>query len=94
MWHCVKSSKRGSSEQCVIAVAHIPRRERKRALRDVYAVEPVAPKFNPSGLSLAVPFVGLLSLAGLGAAESNVNGGVIGVVNNLENQPENSGLGS
>ena len=26
---------------------HIPKRERKRALRDVYAVEPVAPKFNP-----------------------------------------------
>ena len=24
-----------------------PKRERKRALRDVYAVEPVAPKFNP-----------------------------------------------
>ena len=26
---------------------HIPKRERKRALRDVYAIEPVAPKFNP-----------------------------------------------
>ena len=25
----------------------IPKRERKRALRDIYAVEPVAPKFNP-----------------------------------------------
>ena len=28
-------------------VTHIPKRERKRALRDVYAIEPVAPKFNP-----------------------------------------------
>ena len=26
---------------------HIPKRERKCTLRDVYAVEPVAPKFNP-----------------------------------------------
>ena len=26
---------------------HIPKRERKHALRDVYAMEPVAPKFNP-----------------------------------------------
>src|SRR3954464_9724258 len=26
---------------------HIPKRERKRALRDVYAIQPVAPKFNP-----------------------------------------------
>ena len=32
------------------------------------------------GWSLTVPFVGLLSLAGLAAAESSVNGGVIGVV--------------
>ena len=31
----------------MIYVTHIPKRERKRALRDVYAVEPVAPKFNP-----------------------------------------------
>ena len=28
-------------------VNHIPKRERKHALRDVYAMEPVAPKFNP-----------------------------------------------
>ena len=28
-------------------VTHIPKRERKHALRDVYAVEPIAPKFNP-----------------------------------------------
>jgi hypothetical protein len=31
----------------MIYVTHIPKRERKRTLRDVYAVEPVAPKFNP-----------------------------------------------
>ena len=31
----------------MIYVTHIPKRERKRALRDVYALEPVAPKFNP-----------------------------------------------
>ena len=33
-----------------------------------------------AGWSSAAPFIGLLSLAGLGAVESNVNGGVIGVV--------------
>ena len=31
----------------MIYATHIPKRERKRTLRDVYAVEPVAPKFNP-----------------------------------------------
>ena len=31
----------------MIYANHIPKRERKRALRDVYAMEPVAPKFNP-----------------------------------------------
>jgi hypothetical protein len=31
----------------MIYVMHIPKKERKRALQDVYAVEPVAPKFNP-----------------------------------------------
>ena len=31
----------------MIYVTHIPKRERKRALRDVYAVEHVVPKFNP-----------------------------------------------
>ena len=31
----------------MIYATHIPRTERKRALRDVYAIEPVAPKFNP-----------------------------------------------
>ena len=31
----------------MIYVTHIPKRTRKCALRDVYAVEPVAPKFNP-----------------------------------------------
>ena len=31
----------------MIYATHIPKRERKRALRDVYAIEPVAPKFNP-----------------------------------------------
>ena len=30
----------------MIYATHIPKRERKRALRDVYALEPVAPKFN------------------------------------------------
>ena len=30
----------------MIYAMNIPRKERKRALRDVYAVEPVAPKFN------------------------------------------------
>ena len=31
----------------MIYVTHTPKRERKRALKDVYAMEPVAPKFNP-----------------------------------------------
>ena len=31
----------------MIYASHIPKRERKRALRDVYVLEPVAPKFNP-----------------------------------------------
>ena len=31
----------------MIYATHIPKRERKHALRDVYAMEPVAPKFNP-----------------------------------------------
>ena len=31
----------------MIYATHIPKRELKRALRDVYAMEPVAPKFNP-----------------------------------------------
>lgn len=31
----------------MIFVTHIPKRECKHALRDVYVVEPVAPKFNP-----------------------------------------------
>ena len=31
----------------MIYATHIPKRERKRALRDVYAIDPVAPKFNP-----------------------------------------------
>ena len=31
----------------MIYATHIPKRERKRALRVVYAMEPVAPKFNP-----------------------------------------------
>ena len=30
----------------MLYATHIPKRERKRALRDVYAMEPVAPKFN------------------------------------------------
>ena len=31
----------------MIYATHIPKRERKCALRDIYAIEPVAPKFNP-----------------------------------------------
>ena len=31
----------------MIYATHFPKRERKHALRDVYAMEPVAPKFNP-----------------------------------------------
>ena len=31
----------------MIYATHIPKREWKRALRDVYTMEPVAPKFNP-----------------------------------------------
>ena len=31
----------------MIYVSHIPRRECKRTLQDVYTVEPVVPKFNP-----------------------------------------------
>ena len=31
----------------MIYTTHVPKREWKRALRDVYTVEPVAPKFNP-----------------------------------------------
>ena len=31
----------------MIYATHIPKRERKRALRDVHAIERVAPKFNP-----------------------------------------------
>ena len=31
----------------MIYATHIPKRERKHALRDVYALELVAPKFNP-----------------------------------------------
>ena len=31
----------------MIYATHIPKRERKGALRDIYAMEPVAPKFNP-----------------------------------------------
>ena len=31
----------------MIYSVHIPKQERKRALRDVYAMEPVVPKFNP-----------------------------------------------
>ena len=31
----------------MIYAAHIPKRKRKRALRDVYAMEPVTSKFNP-----------------------------------------------
>ena len=36
-----------SADVNMIYATHIPKRERKRALQDVYAMEPVAPKFNP-----------------------------------------------
>ena len=43
--------RRGSPPQVptvnMIYATHIPKREQKHALRDVYALEPVAPKFNP-----------------------------------------------
>ena len=39
----------------MIYATHIPKRERKHALRDVYAMEPVAPKFNPWSLSVSKP---------------------------------------
>ena len=31
----------------MIYATHIPKRERKRVLMDIYALDPVAPKFNP-----------------------------------------------
>ena len=31
----------------MIYATHIPKKERKRALRDVYAMEPITTKFNP-----------------------------------------------
>ena len=31
----------------MIYATHIPKREQKHALKDVYALEPIAPKFNP-----------------------------------------------
>ena len=31
----------------MIYATHIPKREWKRALQDVYALEPIAPKFSP-----------------------------------------------
>ena len=31
----------------MIYATHIPKRDRKCALRDIYAIDPVAPKFNP-----------------------------------------------
>ena len=46
-----RDDRRGSPPQVktvnMIYATHIPKRERKRALRDVYAMEPVTPKFNP-----------------------------------------------
>ena len=33
----------------MIYATHIPKRERKRARRDIYVMEPVAPKFNQIG---------------------------------------------
>ena len=43
--------RRGSPPQVptvnMIYATHIPKREWKRALRDIYALEPVVPKFNP-----------------------------------------------
>ena len=51
----------------MIYATHIPKRERKHALRDVYALEPVAPKFNPwssyQSLSIAgtIPLVSIMA---------------------------------
>lgn len=36
----------------MIYATHIPKRERKRVLRDIYAIEPIAPKFNPCSVCL------------------------------------------
>ena len=36
----------------MIYVIHIPKKEHKRTLRDIYAIEPVAPKFNPCSTCL------------------------------------------
>ena len=47
----IPEDRRGSPPQVrtvnMIYAIHIPKRERKRALRDIYALELVAPKFNP-----------------------------------------------
>ena len=42
----------------MIYTTHIPKRERKRALRDVYALELVAPKFNLWFVSVAPELAG------------------------------------
>ena len=46
-----REDRRGSPPQVktvnMIYATHIPKREQKRALRDVNAMEPVTPKFNP-----------------------------------------------
>ena len=47
---CIAMTTRSPGHRTIVDMiyaTHVPKRERKRALRDVYAVEPVAPKFNP-----------------------------------------------
>ena len=53
----------------MIYATHIPKRERKRALRDVYAMEPVAPKFNHGQLARSPLIVGITLLASVTAAQ-------------------------
>src|SRR4051812_31701768 len=43
----ITKTTQGALVLSMIYATHIPKRERKRVLRDVYAMEPDAPKFNP-----------------------------------------------
>ena len=49
----------------MIYATHIPKRERKRALRDVYAMELVAPKFNLCPLARSLLIEGTTPLASI-----------------------------
>ena len=47
----------------MIYATHIPKRERKRALRDVYALEPVTSKFNHGPPTQSLLIEGTIPLA-------------------------------